>query len=139
MPDPFGHHFLNCRRGGEIILRHNALRQSFAQILRTAGDCVQQEVPICSIPSTQVLAHNLRFDLISTSSASQQNITADVTVINPISSSQAILNRNATNDGNAAKTAERRKEAIYSGCSAALGMRFIPLAFEVFGRIGTKM
>jgi hypothetical protein len=138
MPDPFGHHFLNCRRGGEVILRHNALRQCFASIIQSSGHSVQQEVPISAASSTHTSSGNLRFDIIATSSASLHNISADVTVTNPLSGSPAILARNATNNGNACTRAERRKESIYSGVSAGLGRQFVPLAIEVFGRLGAK-
>ena len=55
---------------------------------------------------------------------------------NPVSSSPQLLPVFAATNGAANQRAESRKRAIYSGVSAAMGLRFVPLAIEVFGRFG---
>ena len=139
-PDPFGNHFLNCRRGGEVIYRHNAIRQVMSAILKSSGDVVYQEIPINSFPvdgaSDSSTAPNLRFDIVAMSRAFLQNISADVTVSNPLSSSAAILLQNANTNGNSNNRAESRKNAMYAQVSHARGLKFTPLAVETFGRLG---
>ena len=74
--------------------------------------------------------------MLVTSSASQNNFSADVTVVNPISLSQQVLSNNAARNGHASKQAELRKTQIYGPASRSLGCSFPPLALEVFGRLG---
>ena len=35
--DPLGHHALSCRRGGDVVLRHNQLRDVFVDICHKAN------------------------------------------------------------------------------------------------------
>ena len=135
--DPFGYHTLNCRRGGDIIFRHNALRETFASLMKSSGFITKQEVLLSTLPNACNSSHNLRFDILVTSCALLSQYSADVTVINPISSSQSVLAQNASTNGNASRTAESRKRALYSDHSSQLGYEFVPLALEVFGRLGT--
>ena len=107
---------------------------------RAAGDIVREEVPLSGIavPASSSSFRNLRFDFTLTSCALQSNISADVTVSNPISSSHAVLTQNAARNGASNQRAESRKLATYAGVSASLGFTFIPLALEVFGRFGKQ-
>jgi hypothetical protein len=132
---------LNCHHGGEVFFRHNAILRKFAHIIRSTGDLVQLEVPASHVPvfgsgGRDLQSRNLRFDLLITSSASAIYKTADVTIVNPISSSPQVLRQNAHTSGNACRLADHRKQAIYSRTCAALGLAFLPLSVEVFGRLG---
>jgi hypothetical protein len=75
---------------------------------------------------------------LSTSSASNNNLSADVTISNPISSSLFLVARNANRDNATNSRAEARKQAIYSEVSTRMGYQFVPLAIESFGRLGSK-
>ena len=81
---------------------------------------------------------NLRLDITVTSSALSTQYSADVTVINPISSAPQLLAQNASTNGHACLAAENRKISAYAQASSALGYTFVPFAMEVFGRLGPK-
>jgi hypothetical protein len=80
----------------------------------------------------------LRFDILVTSSALSTQFSADVTVVNPISSSPVLLSQHAARSGQACASAEARKQAQYAQASTDLGYDFIPFAMEVFGRLGQQ-
>ena len=42
--DPLGHHAMTCKRGGDVVVRHNALRDVFAQFCHRARLGGQLEV-----------------------------------------------------------------------------------------------
>ena len=41
--DPLGHHALTCKCGGDVVLRHNALRDTLVHFLHRAHASVQVE------------------------------------------------------------------------------------------------
>lgn len=125
--------FLNCSRGGKIIARHNAILQTLSEIIKTTGAHIQTEVPVSHInaSSIQNRASSVRFDIMVTSRALEHQFTADVTVINPLSSSLAVLTQNASVSGNANRIAENRKNAIYHTVSRDAGYDFFPFSLEL--------
>ena len=42
--DPLGHHAVSCRHGGDVVIRHNCLRNIFAEFCRRAHLSVRVEV-----------------------------------------------------------------------------------------------
>ena len=47
--DPLGHHAASCRHGGDVVTRHNQLRDIFADFCRRAHLSVRVEVGARSI------------------------------------------------------------------------------------------
>ena len=43
MLDPLGHHATTCKRGGDVVFRHNRLRDTLAETCRRAHFSVQVE------------------------------------------------------------------------------------------------
>lgn len=111
-----------------------------AKIIQSIGDAVYQEVPIADFPGPTESRNiqNLRFDIVSMSSACNHNLSADITVSNPISSSASTLARNARRNGNANNYAEARKNSQYAEVSRSRGLEFFPFAIETFGRLGKQ-
>ena len=42
--DPLGHHALTCKHGGDVVIRHNRLRDVFAESCRRA--CISDQVEV---------------------------------------------------------------------------------------------
>ena len=42
--DPLGHHAVSCRRGGDVVIRHNQLRDVFAEACHCAHCPVRIEM-----------------------------------------------------------------------------------------------
>ena len=140
IPDPSGNHFLSCGRGGLVIARHNSILETLRDILRSTGAHTQSELSITVPPS---LPHRsrpttVRVDVLATSRAFENPVSADVTVTNPVSASATLLARNATQNGSANRAAESRKCTIYESVCRDAGYAFVPFALEVFGRLGSK-
>ena len=123
--DPLDHHALTCRYNGDVVSRHNELRNTFFESCRQAGVGGKMEVGSglghnewCTQPA-DVLVPNwdlgkpAAFDLIVATSLNQ-----------------SILNE-AT--GSSARVSEQRKHASNDVKCSELGWSCIPLAVETYG------
>ncbi|KAL5516716.1 hypothetical protein EMCRGX_G002121 [Ephydatia muelleri] len=77
MLDPLGHHATTCKRGGDVVFRHNKLRDIMAETCRRAHFSVQVEAG-CNLTSDH--SHSRPADvLISNCMGSGQNCMQPVT------------------------------------------------------------
>ena len=77
MLDPLGHHATTCKRGGDVVFRHNKLRDIMAETCRRAHFSVQVEAG-CNLTSDH--GHSRPADvLISNCMGSGQNCMQPVT------------------------------------------------------------
>ena len=53
--DPLGHHAVSCKRGGDAVIRHNQLRDVFAEACRRAHFPVRIEMVVGSLLTTTTL------------------------------------------------------------------------------------
>jgi hypothetical protein len=137
--DDYGDHLFKCRIGGEWHQRHLSMVHLTADIIRSTGFIVQQEVPLQNIGPLRSLdtSGEGRMDLVVTSSDSQITL-ADVTITHPSPSNQQISD-NMTSPLFFARAAEDRKIRKYGRAARENGHRFIPLAIETYGALGKEM
>jgi hypothetical protein len=128
--DDFGHHALSCKHGGDVISRHNKLRDIFLGFCQRACLGPRQEMG-CGAGSqsrpADVLVPNwdlgkpAAFDL-SVTSTLNQNVLPEASVT----------------AGSAAQVVENRKHANNDGKCEQLGWVCIPLVVETYGCWGAS-
>ena len=131
--DPLGHHAASCRHGGDVVTRHNRLRDTFADFCRQAHLSVKIEV-----------GHGLSRDHINRRPADilvqgwdrGKPAAFDVTVASPLT--PVTLHEASASTGAAAYVAEGRKHAANDARCQELGWTCIPLAVETFGCWGKE-
>eukprot|EP00731_Ephydatia_muelleri_P023351 Em0015g934a len=132
--DPLGHHATTCRHGGDVVARHNRLRDIFANFCRRAHLSVQVEV-----------GYGLARDHINSRPADilvqgwdrGKPAAFDVTVTSPLT--PVSLNNASASMGAAAYAAECRKHAANDTRCQELGWLCIPLAVETQAILKPKM
>ena len=114
--DPMGHHALTCKHGGDVVTRHNRLRDVFAESCRRACIGVQVEVggkygseERCKRPA----------DVLATNWMLGKPAAFDFTVTSPLVSN--ILPEVSVTAGTAAFAAEERKHRANDAKCAELG------------------
>ncbi|KAL5505389.1 hypothetical protein EMCRGX_G006811 [Ephydatia muelleri] len=131
--DPLGHHAATCRHGGDVVARHNRLRDIFANFCRRAHLSVQVKV-----------GYGLARDHINSRPAEilvqgwdrGKPAAFDVTVTSPLT--PVSLNNASASVGAAAYAAECRKHAANDTRCQELGWMCIPLAVETYGNWGKE-
>jgi hypothetical protein len=125
--DKNGHHSVNCNTSGDIIARHNAVRDVIASFCRSA--LLQPKVE-------QLLGYgNERPDDIYIPSWSGSAPAAvDVSFINPVNST--VRSKAASSAGAATVEREKQKLKKYARFSEENHVTIIPFAIETFGGIG---
>ena len=128
--DPLGHHAVSCRHGGDVVIRHNRLRNIIADFWRRAHLSVRIEVGRGLLGT-----HNYTrpADVLVDG---WDRAAFDVTVTSPLT--PVTLNEASINEGVAALAAETRKHAANDARCQALGWSCIPLAVEIFGNWGRE-
>ena len=131
--DPLGHHAITCTHGGDVVTRHNMLRDVVANLFRQVHMGVTVEV-----------GHGLTSDGSLTRPADVlvarwvRGLPAalDITVTSPLT--PAILVESCSTAGVAAANAESRKHDANDPKCVELGWICIPLAVEAYGNWGKE-
>ena len=131
--DHLGHHAVTCKGGGDVVLRHNSLRDAFSQFCHRACLGGQLEVG-CGIGEDK--RHSRPADILVQNWIIGKPAAFDLTVTSPLN--LTILNEAGVARGSAAMAAEVRKHGVNDGKCAELGWVSIPLAVETYGCWGTE-
>ena len=127
--DPHGHHALTCKRGPDVISRHNALRDCFFHFCRWAGLNPQREVG-AGLGSSQ---HSQKrpADVLLPNWSLGRDAAIDFTIVHPLNHS--FLNGASMIGGAVAEIgAETKLETNGQKCDE-LGWQCIPMAVSVYG------
>ncbi|KAL5477544.1 hypothetical protein EMCRGX_G024355 [Ephydatia muelleri] len=79
--DPLGHHAITCKRGGDVVTRHNTLRDVLAEICHRAHLGVQVEA---GNDLTADHSHTRPADLLLTNWATGKTAAFDISVTSPL-------------------------------------------------------
>ena len=131
--DPLGHHALTCRYNGDVVSRHNQLRNTFFESCRQAGVGGQME-------AGSGLGHDERrtqpADVLVPNWDLGKRAAFDLTVASPLN--QSILNEARVTEGSSARVSKQRKHASNHVKCSELGWSCIPLAIETYGCWGAE-
>ncbi|KAL5457665.1 hypothetical protein EMCRGX_G034949 [Ephydatia muelleri] len=129
--DPLGHLALSCRRGGDVVLRHNQLRDVFVDICHKANLGVRIEAGSALTPD---LSRSRPADALVNNWIGGSSAAFDVTVTSPLT--PVSLQESSVTAGTAALLAEQRKHQANDPKCDTLGWKCIPLAVESYGNWG---
>eukprot|EP00731_Ephydatia_muelleri_P001545 Em0001g1545a len=131
--DPLGHHALTCKHGGDVINRHNRLRDVFAESCRRA--CIGVQVEAGSGLGRDE-HHTRPADVLATNWMLGKPAAFDFAVTSPLNSST--LHEASVTAGSAAHATEARKHQANDVKCAELGWVSIPVVVETYGCWGTE-
>eukprot|EP00820_Chromera_velia_P026990 Cvel_10710.t1-p1 / transcript=Cvel_10710.t1 / gene=Cvel_10710 / organism=Chromera_velia_CCMP2878 / gene_product=hypothetical protein / transcript_product=hypothetical protein / location=Cvel_scaffold651:60539-61930(+) / protein_length=399 / sequence_SO=supercontig / SO=protein_coding / is_pseudo=false len=136
--DVRGHHAQKCPNGGGVVWRHEQVKGAFMEILWGLRHThVLEETTFghlgVAIDSRFPDRRHKRVDIFA-SLSTDDTMVADVSVTFPISFDAARLRTRAKTAGAAARTRSEEKIRKYAAAVRSVGLRFIPLVFESFGR-----
>ena len=123
--DPLSHHAVSCRHGGDVVIRHNHLRNIIADLCRRAHLSVRIEVGRGLLGS-----HNYSRPADVLVDGWDSTVTSPLT---PVTLKEASIR-----EGAAALAAETRKHEANDVRCQALGWTCIPLAVETIGNWGKR-
>ena len=137
--DPYGDHLFKCKIGGEWQHRHSSMIHIIADIARSTNLIVQHEVPLSSLGPLRNLdrSGDGRMDMIITSGDFTPTM-ADVTITHPSLSQSMSPGDHLCAPLHYAQTAERKKMAKYGSSAREMHHRFIPIAIESYGSVGSS-
>ena len=124
--DALGDHAVACHGRGDMISRHDCLRDKIFSACSGANlspDCEQKNL----IPETNSRPGDVYLPCWS----AEQLAALDITITSPLQPS--IISNGARKSGFALRAAEDRKLEQYSEQCGNIGVQFIPMAFESFG------
>jgi hypothetical protein len=134
--DSKGSHLMRCKRGGEVIDRHDAVVRTLRQLGARAGTkCSYCPKGCFPIPSTDEngevktfggLTPDLRFQFMGSDG---RPVIADIRITDSTCQSQLHCGIDKS---------EKEKYAKYGAASDTNGLHFIPLVLEVYGRWSKK-
>ena len=133
--DPLGQHATTCKRGGDVVIRHNNIRDILAESFRRAGISVQCE-------AGSGLSHDNRHtrpaDILVPNWFCSRPAALDLTVISPLNSK--VIAEAGFTGGSAAASAEVRKHIENDPKCEELGWicTCVPLAVEAYGAWGIE-
>ena len=125
--DPLGHHATTCKRGGDVVIRHNNIRDILAESFCRAGISVQCE-------AGSGLSHDNRRTRpadILVPNWFYSTAALDLTVISPLNSN--VIAEAGFTGGSAAASAEVLKHIENDPTCEDLGWICGPLAVEAYG------
>ena len=131
--DPLGHHALSCRRGGDVVLRHNQLRDVFVDFCHKANLGVRIEAGSALTPD---LSRSRPADALVNNWISGISAAFDLTVTSPLT--PVSLREASVTAGTATLLAEQRKHQANDPKCDTLGWKCIPLAVESYGNWGLE-
>ena len=125
--DPLGHHALSCRQGGDVVLRHNQLRDIFVDFCHKVNLSVKVEAGSTLTPD---LSRSRLADALVSNWSDGIPTAFDITVtsLTPVSLQEA-----SVTPGTAALLAERRKHQANDPKCHMLGWKCTPLAVRAMG------
>ena len=131
--DIHGHHALICHAGGDVVTRHNRLRDSFADFCRRA--CLAPELERgCGLTSTKDRTRPA--DVLVPNWSLSRSAAFDLKVINPLNSN-FLLGASMTS-GYTAELGEKDKHSKNDIPCTERGWVCVPLVVEVFGGWGNE-
>ena len=122
--DPLGYHCVTCKRGGDVTLRHNLLRNVLFNTFRRAGLSSHLEVGSGCMGSGEF------------KDPSSRHSSHQLTVASPLNSST--ITEAGMYSGATARAAELRKHTQNGFKCAELSWKCIPLAVECYGAWGSE-
>ena len=131
--DPLGHHATSCRHGGDVVIRHNHLRDIVADFCRQAHLSVRVEAGY-GLSSDH--SNTRPADVLVQGWDRGSPAALDITVTSPLT--PATLRDASSTAGAAAYAAECRKHTANDAKCQELGWACIPLAVETFGNWGME-
>ena len=131
--DPLGHHAASCRHGGDVVARHNHLRDIFANFCRRAHLSVRVEV---GYGLARDHVNSRPADVLVQGWDRGKPAAFDVTVASPLT--PVTLNNASTSVGAAAYAAQLRKHVANDTRCQEFGWACIPLAVETYGNWGME-
>ena len=130
--DAWEHHMLTCRSGGDMITRHNLLRDCIADFCNKACLSPQIEKGSGILPKDQ----SRPADILVPNWSLSRPAAFDIKVINPLN--LQFLQEAAQTCGHAAEMGEESKHSANNEACALRGWSCIPLVVEVFGGWGNE-
>ena len=124
---------MTCKRGGDVVVRHNALRDVFAQFCHRARLGGQLEVGHGSGSDS---SHSRPADILVPNWLSGKPAAFDLTVVSPLNSKT--LNEAGATSGSAAGNAKACKHTANDQKCRELGWVCVPLAVETYGCWGEE-
>ena len=131
--DPLGHHAAICRHGGDVVIRHNRLRDVFLSFCHHTHIAARLEAGSGLTPG---LDCTRPADVLVRDWAQGKPAAFDITVTSPLT--PAILAEASRRVGAAAEAAENRKHTANDPKCAELGWRCVPLAVETYCNWGEE-
>ncbi|KAL5515153.1 hypothetical protein EMCRGX_G000280 [Ephydatia muelleri] len=131
--DPLGHHALTCKHGGDVVLRHNSLRDVFVESCHRA--CLGGQIEVGSGLGLDRL-HSCPADVLVNNWHLGKPAAFDLTITSPLN--PITLTEAGVRCGSSALFAEVRKHNANDSKCAELGWVCIPLAVESYGCWGTE-
>ncbi|KAL5486989.1 hypothetical protein EMCRGX_G019539 [Ephydatia muelleri] len=131
--DPLGHHALTCKCGGDVALRHNALRDTLVHFLHRAHASVQVEVGAGLFPDH---SQSRPADILLQNWNLGRPVALDISVVSPLNPS-TLAEAGATFGAVLEATESRKHQANDEKCSA-LGWVSTPLAVDSYGAWGKE-
>ena len=131
--DPLGHHAITCKRGGDVVTRHNTLRDALAETCHRAHLSVQVEA---GSDLTADHSHTRPADLLLTNWATGKTAAFDVSVTSPLNT--LTLLEAGVSAGSAARATEDRKHKANDAKCDELGWLCVPLVTETYGAWGKE-
>ena len=133
MLDPLGHYATTCKQGGDVVFRHNRLRDILAETCRRAHFSVQVEAG-CNL--TPDHSHSRPADVLISNWTPGKTAACDISVTSPLNSN--IMSEAGVTAGAAAQTTELRKHEANDVKCGELGRLCIPLVVESYGAWGKE-
>ena len=131
--DHLSHHAVTCKRGGDVVTRHNRLRDCIVEVCRRAHIGVQVEVGNNLTPSH---SKTRPADILIPNWVMGRTAALDVSVTSPLNP-QTLLEAGVTATGAALTTEERKHDEDDPKCSE-LGWVCIPVVAESYGAWGRE-
>ena len=131
--DHLGNHASTCKRGGDVVTRHNHLRNVLVEFCHRAHLGVRVESGSGLTPD---LSHTRPADVLVLNWERGKHAALDITVTSPLIPS--ILTAASLSEGAAAEEAEARKHRANDPKCSELGWLCIPLAVETYGNWGRE-
>mgnify|MGYP003460779833 FL=1 len=131
--DRLGNHATTCKRGGDVVTRHNHLRNVIVEFCHRAHLGVRVESGSGITPD---LSRTRPADVLVLNWERGKHAALDITVTSPLIPS--ILTAASMSEGAAAEEAEVRKHRANDPKCSELGWVCIPLAVETYGNWGRE-
>ncbi|KAL5506359.1 hypothetical protein EMCRGX_G007981 [Ephydatia muelleri] len=131
--DPLGHHATTCKRGGDVVVRHNTLRDVLAETCHRAHLGIQVEA---GNDPTADHSHTHPADLLLTNWTTGKTAAFDISVTSPLNTHT--LMEAGVSAGSAALASEGRKHRANDAKCKELGWLCVPLIADTYGAWGNE-